>query len=122
MSKSGNKFLHEYLKIREREILPALEDLRGKLEEDGWYCFIGDLNPFDKMQDNKEQFADRHSFTSLSIMDIENGIVQYVFVFLEDGRVRVTCDVSKENKGVSLALTEISYRLVGETVKMIINS
>lgn len=68
------------------------------------------LNSFNKVEDSKKQTPERYGFTSLSIMDIENGIVQHVFVFFENIRTKVTCDVLKENKRLSLALTEVSHR------------
>ncbi len=114
-------YLKSYAELRRSVILPALEKIRGELEQDGWYCFIADLNPFDKIEGITPRIPDRYGFTSLSIMDIENGIVQYVFVFLENHRVRLTSDVFEEDKGVFLDLTEVSLNSVEETVKMIIN-
>ncbi len=55
MTKSGNKFLLEYLEIREREIFPALEEVKRELEEDGWYCFIGDLKSSHKIKGDKNK-------------------------------------------------------------------
>jgi hypothetical protein len=114
-------YLKSYAELRRSVILPALEKIRVELEQDGWYCFIADLNPFDKIEGITPRIPDRYGFTSLSIMDIENGIVQYVFVFLENHRVRLTSDVFEEDKGVFLDLTEVSLNSVEETVKMIIN-
>jgi hypothetical protein len=122
MSKSGNKFLDEYLEIMEREVLPALEDVKHELEKDGWYCFIGDLKSSYKIKGTKKQMPEMNCLTSLSIMDIENGIVQHVFVFLDDGKVRFTSDVLKENNDFSLALTEISRQSVKATINIVINS
>jgi hypothetical protein len=87
-----------------------------------WYCFIADLNPFHKIERSSRRIPDKYGFTSLSIMDVENGIVQYVFVFLESHRIRITSDVFEKNRGVLLDLTEVSQQSVEETVKMIINS
>jgi hypothetical protein len=115
------RYLNSYTELRRSVILPVLKKIRVELEQDGWYCFIADLNPFDKIERTSREIPGRYGFTSLSIMDIENGIVQYVFVFLENHRVRLTSDVFEEDKGVFLDLTEVSHQSVEETVKMIIN-
>lgn len=122
MSDRDAGYLNCYSELRRSVILPALEKVRDELEQDGWYCFIADLNPFDKIEGINRRVPDRYGFTSLSIMDIENGIVQYVYVFLENHRVRLTSDVLEENKGVLLDLTAVSLQSVEETVKMIVNS
>lgn len=122
MSDRDAGYLNSYMELRRSVILPVLQKIRVELEQDGWYCFIADLNPFDKIEHTSPEIPDRYGFTSLSIMDIENGIVQYVFVYLESHRVRITSDVSEEGRGVLLDLTEVSHLSVEETVKMIINS
>jgi len=48
-----------------------------------------------------------YGFASLSIVDIENRINQYVFVFLENDRVIISGDISSQNKNKSLTLTEV---------------
>lgn len=122
MSDGDVGYLNSYTELRRSVILPVLEKVKVELEQDGWYCFVADLNPYDKIECTSRQISDRYGFTSLSIMDIENGIVQYVFVFLESHRVRITSNVFEKNKGVLLDLTEVCDQSVEETVKMIINS
>jgi hypothetical protein len=122
VSKEDAGYLKSYSALRKYVILPTLEDIRDELEKDGWYCFIGDLNPFNKIQDIKKQIPERHGFTSLSIMDIENGIAQYVYVFLEEDRVRIAGDLFDVDKGSELTLSQVRQEWVDVAIRKIINN
>jgi len=46
--------IERFLEFIGKFILPAMEKTRKELEQDGWYCLIGDLNPFDKFEIRKK--------------------------------------------------------------------
>ena len=46
--------IDRFLELKENVILPTMEKMKKELEQDGWYCLIGDLNPFDKFEIRKK--------------------------------------------------------------------
>jgi len=65
-----------------------------------------------------KKMPERYGFASLSIVDIENRITQYVFVFLENDRVIISGDISSQNKNKSLTLTEVCEQSVEDTLQL----
>lgn len=109
-------------KLREKLIIPTVKNIARDLEQEGWYCIIGDLNPF-KNNPSPDSPAspepEPSCFTSLLIADIEHSIAQYVYVFFQDDNVRVMGDESSRVRDLSIPLTEANEKLEGAIRKVI---
>lgn len=46
--------IDRFSELKENVILPTMEKMKKELEQDGWYCLIGDLNPLDKFEIRKK--------------------------------------------------------------------
>jgi hypothetical protein len=104
----------EFNKLREKLIIPAIKNIAHDLEQEGWYCVIGDLNPFKNnpsLNSPTSQKLEPSSFTSLSIIDIEHRLVQYVYVFFQNDSIRIMGDENSKIKDLSIGLARANEEL-----------
>ena len=112
----------EFDRLREKLIIPAIKNIVHELEQKGWCCAIGELNPF-KVGSSLDSSANPElkpsCMTSLLIADIENRLVQYVYVFVLDKNIRVVGDENCRVKNVSLELSVAQEVLEAEIRKVV---
>lgn len=116
---SGNEGLTE---LREKLIIPTVKRIARDLEQEGWYCVIGNINPFkDNPSLNRPASPEPgpSCFTSLLIADIEHRIAQYVYVFFQNDNIRIVGDESSRVKDLSVPLTRANENLEGAIRKVI---
>lgn len=104
----------EFNKLREKLIIPAIKNIAHDLEQEGWYCVIGDLNPFKNntsLNSPTSQKLEPSCFTSLSIIDIEHRLVQYVYVFFQNDSIRIMGDENSKIKDLSIGLARANEEL-----------
>lgn len=98
----------EFNKLREELIIPTVKNITHDLEQEGWYCIIGDLNPFKNnppLNNPAPAEPEPSCFTSLLIADIEHSIAQHVYVFFQNDNIRIIGDESSRVKDLSVPLT-----------------
>lgn len=104
----------EFNKLRERLIIPTIKNIAHDLEQEGWYSVIGDLNPFKNNPFLNSPISPElkpSCFTSLSIIDIEHRLVQYIYVFFQNKNIRIMGDENSKIKDLSLELTQANEEL-----------
>ncbi len=101
-------------KLRENTVFPIIQRIVTDLEEEGWYCVVGDEIPHKVKQrlENSTHADTPYCFTSLQIVDIEHRLVQYVYVFFQDETIRVLGD---ENSRIEELIVELNR--VGEELE-----
>ncbi|MGH7901611.1 MAG: hypothetical protein ACRENZ_07725 [Thermodesulfobacteriota bacterium] len=98
----------EFNELRENLVVPTIKNIAHDLEQEGWYCVIGTLNPFkdNPLLDSLISPEPKPScFTSLSIIDIEHRLVQYVYVFFQNANIRILGDANSKIKDLTIELT-----------------
>jgi len=112
----------EFGRLRENLVIPAVRNIAHDLEQKGWCCVIGELSPF-KMGSSPDSSANpglkQSCMTSLLIADIENRLVQYVYVFVLDKNIRIMGDENCKIKNVSLELSLAEDQLEAEIRKVV---
>lgn len=104
---SGSKD-EEFNELRGKLVIPTVKNIAHDLEQEGWYCVIGTLNPFkdNPLLDSLISPEPKPScFTSLSIIDIEHRLVQYVYVFFQNANIRISGDANSKIKDLTIELT-----------------
>ena len=108
--------------LREKLIIPTIKNIAHDLEQEGWYCVIGDLNPFKYNPSLNSPTSPKlkpSCFTSLSIVDIEHRLVQYVYVFFQNENIRIMGDENSKIKDLSIELTQANEELEDAIRKVI---
>ena len=108
--------------LREKLIIPTVKRIAHDLEQEGWYCIIGNINPFKDNPSLKSPASPElgpSCFTSLLIADIEHRIAQYVYVFLENDNILIMGDESSRVKDLSVPLMRANENLEGAIRKVI---
>ena len=98
----------EFNELRENLVVPTIKNIAHDLEQEGWYCVIGTLNPFQNTPSlNRLPSPELKSacFTSLSIIDIEHRLVQYVYVVFQNDSIRIMGDENSKIKDLTIELT-----------------
>ena len=112
----------EFGRLRENLVIPAVRNIAHDLELKGWCCAVGESSPF-KMVSSPESSANPElkpsCLTSLLIADIENRLVQYVYVFVLDKNIHVVGDENCKVKNVSLELSVAQEVLEAEIRKVV---
>jgi len=103
-------------------VLSAIENVAHDLEQEGWYCVIGEINPFKENGDLKSQSKlERYGFRSLSIVDIEHRLVQYLYVFFVEDNLCVMGDENSNYNKKTLKADGITPDSLDMTIRKITN-
>jgi hypothetical protein len=116
---SGGKD-EEFNELRENLVVPIVKTIAHDLEQEGWYCVIGTLNPFkdNPLLDNNPE-SQPYLFTSLSIIDIEHRLVEYVYVFFQNKNIRIMGDENSKIRDLTIGLTASKEDVEGAIRKVI---
>lgn len=113
---------HESNELREKTVFPVIKSIVSDLEQEGWYCIVGNEIPF-KIKQSLANPTCKGSkpccFTSLQIVDIEHRLVQYVYVFFQDESIRIMGDENSKVKELSIELTRADEELEDAIRKVI---
>ena len=113
----------EFNELRENLVVPTVKNIAHDLEQEGWYCVIATLNPF-KDTPSLNSFPSPElkpsCFTSLSIIDMEHRLVQYVYVFFQNDGIRIMGDENSKIKDLRIELTG-SREELEEAVRKVID-
>ncbi len=104
--------------MREKLVIPTIKNIAHDVEQEGWYCVIGNLNPFRNNPISPKPYP--CCFTSLSIVDIEHRLVQYVYVFFQNEHIRIMGDENSKIKELSIELTQANEELE-DTIRKVID-
>ena len=109
-------------KLRGNTVFPLIQRIVTDLEQEGWYCVVGDEIPHKVKQglENSTYANKPHCFTSLQIVDIEHRLVQYVYVFFQDETIRVMGDENSKIKELSIELNRADEELE-EAIRKVID-
>jgi hypothetical protein len=110
-------------KLRENTVFPTIQRIVTDLEQEGWYCVVGDEIPY-KIKESLENSTYKENrpycFTSLQIVDIEHRLVQYVYVFFQHETIRVVGDENSKIKELSVVLNQADEELE-EAIRKVID-
>jgi hypothetical protein len=110
-------------KLRENTVFPIIQRIVIDLEQEGWYCVVGDEIPYNIKESLENSTYKEHKpycFTSLQIVDIEHRLVQYVYVFLQDKTIRVVGDENSRIEELSVELNRADEELE-EAIRKVID-
>lgn len=110
-------------KLRENTVFPIIQRIVIDLEQEGWYCVVGDEIPYnikESLENSTYKENKPYCFTSLQIVDIEHRLVQYVYVFLQDKTIRVVGDENSRIEELSVELNRADEELE-EAIRKVID-
>ncbi|MGQ0793701.1 MAG: hypothetical protein ACT4NX_06365 [Deltaproteobacteria bacterium] len=96
----------ELKRLREGLILPAIQSIARILDEIGWRCAVGNLKPL-----GAEGSERASEVVSLSVMDIENRLVQHVYVSARAGGIYVLGDGNSKIGSLHIEPAEAEEKL-----------
>jgi len=103
-------------------VLSAIENVAYDLEQEGWNCVIGEINPFKDNGDLKSPSKlEPYGFSSLSIVDIEHRLVQYLYVFFEGDNLCVMGDENSNYNKKTLKADDITPNSLDMEIRKITN-
>jgi len=110
-------------KLRENTVFPIIQRIVIDLEQEGWYCVVGDEIPYnikESLENSTYKENKPYCFTSLQIVDIEHRLVQYVYVFLQDKTIRIVGDENSRIEELSVELNRADEELE-EAIRKVID-
>lgn len=103
-------------------ILSVIKNVAYDLEQEGWNCVIGEINPLKENSDLKSPSKlEPYGFSSLSIVDIEHRLVQYLYVFFEGDNLCVMGDENSNYNKKTLKADDITPDSLNMAIRKVTN-
>jgi len=113
--------IDKFSALIENVILPSIEKIKWELEQEGWYGIIGNLNPFTESKNLKESLdINAFGFTSLSIIDVENRPVQYVYIYSREKEVVILGDSLIPYHKIALGFDEVTEESMDRSIRKVL--